>query len=129
MDRQARELARSYCSIRGVRATRRPTAAAALLLHLLVAVLLPLAGSAHDAAAVDRRVHIEEAGGSPSCPRHHDHHECVTCRLAGTAILLSVGCRYAEHSSTVRPPTPAVVVFLPRLFQVSPPSSRAPPTA
>jgi hypothetical protein len=109
-------------------ARRRPTAAAALLLHLLVAALLPLAGSAHEAADAAQASHIEEEGGSPSCPRGHDHFQCVTCRLMATAFLLPAGTRCAELDGAIRQPHLRLVSALPpRLLQTSPPSSRAPP--
>jgi hypothetical protein len=87
-------------------------------------------GSAHEAASVDPRTHIEESGGSPSCPRRHDDHQCITCRLGTTLFLLTAACPHADIDISIRQPRPSAVnVFLPRLLQTSPPSSRAPPIA
>jgi hypothetical protein len=113
---------------RGIMAARRFTAVGALLLQLLAATLVPLASAAHEAAAADPRTHIEEAGGSPTCPRRHDDHQCITCRLATTAFLLTQECQRVGFETSIHPTDPgAVIFFLPRLLQTSPPSSRAPP--
>jgi len=109
---------------------RRPVAAAALLLHVLFAALLPLVGAAHEAASPDQRVHIEQTGGSSSCPRGHDDHECITCRLVTSAFFVAAVCRSAEIELSIgHPLPPAIDVLPPRLLQSSPPSSRAPPIA
>src|SRR5688572_21090965 len=124
-------MARAMSARRSTRELRRrPIAAAALLLHVLFAALLPIVGAAHETASPDQRIHVEETGGSSSCPRGHDEHECITCRLVSAAFFFAAACRAAEIELSIHQSLPRAVSALPpRLLQSSPPSSRAPPIA
>jgi hypothetical protein len=104
-------------------------ATAALILHVLFAVLLPAVGTAHEAVSADQQVHIEQTGGSPSCPRGHDEHECITCRLVTAAFLFAARGRSPEIQLSIHQSVPRAKGEVPRrLLQLSPPRSRAPPT-
>jgi hypothetical protein len=109
------------------RSWQKHTAAGVLLLQLLLAGLLPLA-SAHETADLSRIPHLEDVGGSSSCPRNHDHYLCVTSRLLATTSLLVVRGRSAEPVSTIRiAPATRLDDALPHQARPAPVGSRAPP--
>lgn len=67
---------------------RSVTAVVSLVLHLLLAAVVPSLDGTIEAAVHDRQVHVEAPGDGPCAPLH-DHLTCQLCRIAERGALVS----------------------------------------
>jgi len=109
--------------------SRKTTAVLSLVVHLLVAGVVPSLDGTLEALADDRQVHVEAPGDGPCAPLH-DHATCQLCRIVDRGVLAAAPAVAVLNAAPAMPLPVLVEHPAPPIAAIpSPLRPRAPPIA